>query len=85
MLLTGEVAGLFPREELDALLNDLRPLMRAQAPGECTCVWRSLPLKLNPWECIWLEAIHMRHSSLSLTIYYIYCYIYYLFIMMNLD
>ena len=33
ILSTGEVAGLFPREELDALLNDIRPLMRATEPG----------------------------------------------------
>ena len=33
MLTTGEVAGLFPKEELDALLNDIRPLMRAAEPG----------------------------------------------------
>ncbi|KAL4539251.1 hypothetical protein Ndes2437A_g02216 [Nannochloris sp. 'desiccata'] len=33
VLSTGEVAGLFPREELDAVLNDIRPLMRATEPG----------------------------------------------------
>lgn len=33
VLMTGEIAGLFPREELDSLLNDLRPAMRAENPG----------------------------------------------------
>jgi len=33
VLMTGEVAGLFPREELDALVNDIRPAMRAEQPG----------------------------------------------------
>ncbi len=34
VLTTGEVAGLFPRDELDAALVEARPLMRAAAPGE---------------------------------------------------
>jgi dynein heavy chain len=34
VLMTGEVAGLFPRDELEAVLGDVRPIMRAQAPGE---------------------------------------------------
>jgi dynein heavy chain, axonemal len=34
VLMTGEVAGLFPRDELEAIFNDLRPLMRQESPGE---------------------------------------------------
>lgn len=33
VLMTGEVAGMFPRDELDSLLNDIRPIMRAEQPG----------------------------------------------------
>ena len=34
LLMTGEVAGLFAKDELDALLNDLRPsFKRNSAPG----------------------------------------------------
>ena len=33
LLMTGEVAGLFARDELDALLNDVRPIMKREAPG----------------------------------------------------
>lgn len=29
----GEVAGLFPKDELDAIVNDIRPAMRAECPG----------------------------------------------------
>ena len=33
LLATGEVAGLFARDEVDAVVNDIRPIMRAEAPG----------------------------------------------------
>lgn len=33
ILMTGEVAGLFPRDEMDALLSDVRPLMRSMCPA----------------------------------------------------
>jgi len=33
LLATGEVAGLFGRDEVDAIVNDVRPIMRAEAPG----------------------------------------------------
>eukprot|EP00887_Chlorella_sp_A99_P001633 scaffold8.g1633.t1 len=33
LLMTGEIAGLFPKDELDALLNDLRPTFKAECPG----------------------------------------------------
>ena len=33
LLMTGEVAGLFPRDELDAILNDLRPAFKRECPG----------------------------------------------------
>ena len=34
LLMTGEVAGLFPKEEQDALVNDCRPAFKKHAPGE---------------------------------------------------
>ena len=34
ILMTGEVAGLFPKDELDAIVNDIRPVMKAEAPGQ---------------------------------------------------
>ena len=33
ILMTGEVAGLFPKDELDLLVNDMRPIMKKEAPG----------------------------------------------------
>lgn len=33
ILMTGEVAGLFPRDEMDVLLSDIRPLMRSTCPA----------------------------------------------------
>ncbi len=30
---TGEVAGLLPKDELDMIVNDIRPIMKSQAPG----------------------------------------------------
>ena len=47
LLMTGEVAGLFPRDELDAMLNDLRPAFKRECPGALpagvrsthTCAW----------------------------------------------
>ena len=30
LLMTGDIAGLFPKEELDALLNDVRPVMKKE-------------------------------------------------------
>ena len=34
LLMTGEVAGLFPKEEQDALVNDCRPAFKKEAPGQ---------------------------------------------------
>jgi dynein heavy chain len=34
LLATGEVAGLFARDEVDSIVNDIRPVMRAEAPGK---------------------------------------------------
>jgi dynein heavy chain, axonemal len=34
LLMTGEVAGLFPKDELDMMLNDIRPIMKAECPGQ---------------------------------------------------
>ena len=34
LLATGEVAGLFGRDEVDGIVNDVRPIMRAEAPGD---------------------------------------------------
>uniref|UniRef100_A0A383W453 AAA+ ATPase domain-containing protein n=1 Tax=Tetradesmus obliquus TaxID=3088 RepID=A0A383W453_TETOB len=33
ILMTGEVAGLLPKEELDMIINDIRPVMKAAQPG----------------------------------------------------
>lgn len=33
LLMTGDIAGLFPKEELDALLNDVRPMMKKEWAG----------------------------------------------------
>ncbi len=33
LLMTGEVAGLFARDELDELLNATRPYMKGELPG----------------------------------------------------
>ena len=33
ILMTGEVAGLLPKDELDMIVNDIRPIMKQQAPG----------------------------------------------------
>ena len=33
ILMTGEVAGLFPKDELDMIINDIRPVMKAAEPG----------------------------------------------------
>ncbi|PSC73956.1 flagellar outer dynein arm heavy chain gamma [Micractinium conductrix] len=33
LLMTGEIAGLFPKDELDVIVNDIRPAMRAECPG----------------------------------------------------
>ena len=34
ILMTGEVAGLFQKDELDAIVNDIRPIMKAESPGK---------------------------------------------------
>ncbi|KIZ06068.1 Dynein gamma chain, flagellar outer arm [Monoraphidium neglectum] len=33
ILMTGEVAGLLPKDELDMIVNDIRPIMKAALPG----------------------------------------------------
>ena len=33
LVMTGEVSGLFPKDEMDALLNDLRPALKRECPG----------------------------------------------------
>jgi len=33
LVMTGEVAGLFPKEEMDALLNDVRGVFKKENPG----------------------------------------------------
>ena len=35
LLMTGEVSGLFPKDELDAVINDIRPIYLAECPGGC--------------------------------------------------
>ena len=34
LLMTGEVTGLFAKDEMDQIVNDIRPIMRAESPGE---------------------------------------------------
>jgi dynein heavy chain len=34
ILMTGEVAGLFPKDELDMIVNDIRPVMKAAEPSK---------------------------------------------------
>ena len=36
LLMTGEVAGLFAKDEMDQIVNYIRPIMRAESPGEST-------------------------------------------------
>ena len=31
--MTGEVAGLFPKDEMDTMLNDVRPVFKREASG----------------------------------------------------
>lgn len=33
MLMTGEISGLFPKDEIDAILGDIRPVMKKEAPS----------------------------------------------------
>ena len=33
LVMTGEVAGLFPKDEMDALLNDVRSIFKRERPG----------------------------------------------------
>jgi dynein heavy chain len=33
ILMTGEVAGLFPKDELDMIVNDMRPALKKECPG----------------------------------------------------
>ena len=35
LLMTGEVAGLLPKEELDSILNDVRPAFKRECVGAC--------------------------------------------------
>lgn len=55
--MTGEVAGLFPKDELDGLLNDLRPALKAECPGgdwkgELNCsVYCGYPLLAHCYHC----------------------------------
>jgi dynein heavy chain len=41
ILMTGEVAGLLPKDELDMIVNDIRPIMKHAAPG-VTDTWDNL-------------------------------------------
>lgn len=34
LLMTGEVAGLLPKEELDSILNDVRPAFKRECVGK---------------------------------------------------
>ena len=67
-LLPGEIAGLFPKDELDVIVNDIRPTMRAECPGErsstrrppSACLCRPALPRLFPCCC----AISQHTSSL---------------------
>ena len=54
ILMTGEVAGLFAKDELDAIVNDIRPVMKAESPGDARaqiCVQRlTCPHTLTPFK-----------------------------------
>lgn len=39
LVMTGEVAGLLPKDEMDALLNDLRPILKRECPGKSPSVY----------------------------------------------
>ncbi len=36
--MTGEVAGLWPKEDLDGVLNDVRQAFKHESPGDL-CMW----------------------------------------------
>ena len=38
LLMTGEVAGLLPKEELDSILNDVRPAFKRECIGGCLTI-----------------------------------------------
>ena len=65
ILMTGEVAGLFAKDELDSIVNDVRPAMKLQSPGEPACpsqqAWAAICKLLNTTICIRLLA-SWRHS-----------------------
>lgn len=48
ILMTGEVAGLFAKDELDSIVNDVRPAMKLQSPGEPVYpFWQAWPAIYN--------------------------------------
>lgn len=49
LLMTGEVAGLFPRDELDAIINDLRPAFKRDCPGAASGWPSSCSSPVNAW------------------------------------
>ena len=49
LLMTGEVAGLFPRDELDAIINDLRPAFKRDCPGAASWGPSSCSSPVNAW------------------------------------
>ena len=52
LLMTGEVAGLLPKEELDALLNDVRPAFKRENIGVLLCSLAD-PGGLVAWLVCW--------------------------------
>ena len=55
LLMTGEVTNLFPKDEMDMLLNDLRPIMKCETPGESPesllMNWPGRPTRAKAQEC----------------------------------
>ena len=47
ILMTGEVAGLFQKDELDAIVNDIRPIMKAESPGNICMLLRTCICKCS--------------------------------------
>lgn len=66
LLMTGEVAGLLPKEELDAILNDVRPIFKRECIG-VPCLYTHCKLWMTS-VCIWLSDL-AEISSLLLSVF----------------
>ena len=52
LVMTGEVAGLFPKDEMDAMLNDVRPVFKREALGEALLLVAVHFLYVNTWKSV---------------------------------